>query len=77
MTSPAQMFTAAELAGLLKQHVKTVQRKAKAGTYPHIRLGTEYRFTTEHFEQIVTIGRPAEDTRQARKELRQKLRSRK
>lgn len=73
MTEPAPTMTVADIATLLQQHPKTVQRKAKAGTYPHTRLGNEYRFTADHYTAILEAGKPAEDTRQARKELRKRL----
>ena len=73
MTEPEPTYTATELAALLKQHPATVQRKARAGKYPHTKLGGQYRFTAAHYEQIITAGRPVEDTRQARKDLRKRL----
>ena len=73
MTEPSPTLTAAGLAALLHQHPKTVQRKACAGIYPHTKLGNEYRFTPENYQAILDAGKPAEDTRQARKELRKAL----
>ena len=76
MSEPTTIYTAEELAVLLKQHVKTVPRKAKAGVYPHTRLGNEYRFTQADYEAILEAGKPKiVDTRAARKELRLRLKT--
>lgn len=76
MSESTTIYTAEELAVLLKQHVKTVQRKAKEGVYPHTRLGKEYRFTQADYEAILEAGKPVVvDTRAARRAFRQRLNS--
>jgi excisionase family DNA binding protein len=44
MTSTAKLITAGEVADVLRCHVMSVYRLAKAGTLPCIRIGSRLRF---------------------------------
>lgn len=75
MPEPIALYTVAEIAALLKLHPATVQRKARAGKYPHTKLGGQYRFTEADYQAILDAARPQprEDTRAARKALRLRM----
>lgn len=77
MPDPVVIYTVAELASMLKLHPATVQRKARAGKYPHTKLGNEYRFTEADYQSILEEARPKpkEDTRAARKALRLRMKN--
>lgn len=47
------VLTVPELAGLLRVSTATVYRNLKR--WPHLRVGTEIRFTPEHVEQILQL----------------------
>jgi len=47
------VLTVPELAGLLRVSTAMVYRNVRK--WPHLRVGTEIRFTPEHVEQILTL----------------------
>jgi hypothetical protein len=47
------VLTVPELAGLLRVSTATVYRNLSK--WPHMRIGTEIRFTPEHVEQLLQL----------------------
>jgi excisionase family DNA binding protein len=47
------ILTVPEMAGLLRVSTATIYRSIHK--WPHLRVGTEIRFTPEHVEQILTL----------------------
>lgn len=60
--SGALAITVSELAGLLRMSNSWVYKQVEAGTLPHVKLGTNLRFSREHVEKILN-GRSKDEPR--------------
>lgn len=49
------LMTIGEIAALLQVSRSTAFRMKKKDSWPHVRIGTEIRFTTDDYEAIVAM----------------------
>jgi hypothetical protein len=49
------LLTDREVAAIFRISWQQVQNRCRAGQWPHLRVGRQYRFTPEHIEQITEL----------------------
>jgi excisionase family DNA binding protein len=60
------LYTLEDLAALFKVSRSTIYRRRKQDNWPHLQIGSEFRFTPEDVEKIIALYRketPAKETR--------------
>jgi len=61
------LYTLEDLAALFKVSRSTIYRRRKADNWPHLQIGSEFRFTAEDVQKILEIYRKETPPEQPRK----------
>jgi excisionase family DNA binding protein len=60
------LYTLEDLAALFKVSRSTIYRRRKQDNWPHLQIGSEFRFTPEDVEQIIALYRKETPTKETR-----------
>ncbi|BCW47949.1 helix-turn-helix domain-containing protein [Arthrobacter sp. StoSoilB13] len=58
------LYTLEDLAALFKVSRSTIYRRRKQDNWPHLQIGSEFRFTPEDVEQIIALYRKETPTKE-------------
>lgn len=75
MNQDEKLMTSAELAAKLDVSTETVHRMCRTRKWPHTKVGRLYRFTEDHYQQIIAPPQVPQRSRTQRQRIDQLLRS--